>query len=229
MIPARLFASVRYVAAGLLCKALLLLSLVISLTAPAQADTLRLIALGDSLTHGYGLEQDKGFVPQLQAWLQAQGEDVIVVNMGVSGDTTEGGRARLDWALADGADALMLELGGNDLLRGIDPARSRDNLDTMLAALSERGIPVLLAGLEAPLNYGVDFKEAFDGMYPDLATKHGVLLYPSFIAGLEKARDGGEDVIQPDGIHPNAAGVALIVEHIGPMVQQLLARARAGS
>lgn len=224
MFTARLFASARYVASGLLCKALLL----ICLTVPAKAETLRLIAFGDSLTHGFGVEQGKGFVPQLEAWLRARGEDVTVINMGVSGDTTEGGRARLDWSLADGGDALILELGGNDLLRGIDPARSRENLDVMLTALGKRGVPVLLAGLEAPLNYGAEFKDAFDSMYPDLAAKHGAILYPSFIEGLEAARDNGEDVIQPDGIHPNAAGVALIVEHIGPKVLELLARARSG-
>lgn len=202
-----------------LCKAMVLVAL---MTAPAQAAGIRLVAIGDSLTHGYGLEQGKGFVPQLESWLRGQGADVTVVNMGVSGDTTEGGRARLDWALADGADAVIVELGGNDLLRGIDPARSRENLDAMLTELGRRGIPVLLAGLEAPLNYGPEFKEAFDGMYADLAEKHDAILYPSFLAGLE----GAEQVMQDDGIHPNAEGVALIVEDIGPRVLDLLARAR---
>ena len=188
----------------------------------AGAETLRLIAFGDSLTHGFGLEQGTGFVPQLQSWLDERGENVTVINMGVSGDTTEGGRARLGWALGDGADALILELGGNDLLRGIDPARSRENLDAMLTELAGLGVPVLLAGLEAPLNYGADFKEAFDGMYADLARKHGALHYPSFVGAL----DGAENVMQPDGIHPNAAGVALIVADIGPRVLELLALAR---
>ena len=188
-------------------------------TPPAAAETLRLVALGDSLTHGYGLAQDEGFVPQLQRWLAGQGADVEVVNMGVSGDTTAGGRARLDWALADGADAVIVELGGNDLLRGIDPATSRANLDAMLADLGRREIPVLLAGLEAPLNYGPDYKAAFESMYADLAAAHGAILYRSFLQGV------GPAMMQPDGIHPDADGVALIVEAIGPAVLALLERA----
>ena len=221
MFPARLYAFVRYVAVAVLCKVALVLAL---LAGPAHADPMKLVAIGDSLTHGYGVEQGKGFVPQLEAWLRDRGEDVTVINMGVSGDTTEGGRARLGWALADGADAVILELGGNDLLRGIDPALSRANLDAMLTELGQRGIPVLLAGLEAPLNYGAEYKEAFDGMYADLAAKHDAILYPSFVAGLE----GAEDVMQDDGIHPNPKGVALIVADIGPRVLELLARARGG-
>ena len=208
-------------AVAVLCKVALVLALT---AAPAHADALKLVAIGDSLTHGYGVEQGKGFVPQLEAWLRERGEDVTVINMGVSGDTTEGGRARLGWALADGADAVILELGGNDLLRGIDPALSRENLDAMLTELGKRGIPVLLAGLEAPLNYGAEYKEAFDGMYADLAAKHDAILYPSFVAGLE----GAEDAMQDDGIHPNPKGVALIVADIGPRVVELLARARGG-
>ena len=217
MIPARSLLSFQYVARGLLCKAAICLSL---LATPVQAAELRLVAFGDSLTHGYGLSQDQGFVPQLQAWLRDRGQDVTVINMGVSGDTTEGGRARLGWALADGADALILELGGNDLLRGIDPAASRANLDAMMTELAGLGIPVLLAGLEAPLNYGPDFKEAFDSMYADLAEKHGAILYPSFVEGVVTV-----DLMQSDGIHPNAQGVAVIVAAIGPTVLDLIERA----
>lgn len=202
-------------AADLACKALALLLL----AAPAHADTLKLVAIGDSLTHGYGLPQGQGFVPQLEGWLRDQQIDVTVINMGVSGDTTEGGRARLGWALADGADAVIVELGGNDLLRGIDPARSRANLDAMLTELAGRNLPVLLAGLEAPLNYGPDFKEAFDGMYRDLAEQHGAILYPNFVDGIERG------MMQDDGIHPNEAGVAEIVSRIGPKVLELLDRA----
>ena len=205
----------RYVALLLLCKVLLFSAWVDA----AQARTLRLLAIGDSLTHGYGLEQGKGFVPQLQDWLTAQGQDVEVVNMGVSGDTTEGGRARLGWALADGGDAVIVELGGNDFLRGIDPARSRANLETMLKELGSKGIPVLLAGIQVPLNYGEDYKTAFDGMYPDLAEAHGAVLYPSFLDGID-----GASMMQDDGIHPNAEGVATIVEGIGPSVLELLGR-----
>ncbi len=189
---------------------------------PAGADApLRLIAFGDSLTHGFGLDQGDGFVPQLDAWLAAQGHpEIEVVNMGVSGDTTAGGRARLAWALGDGADALILELGGNDMLRGVDPAVSRDNLRAMLDELAARDIPVLLAGLEAPLNYGPEFKAAFDGMYAELSTEFGTLLYPSFVDGLV----GKAGLMQSDGIHPNADGVAKIVEGIGPLVLELIAR-----
>lgn len=149
---ARRLRSPTYVAVLILCK--------MWLSVAMAAEPVRLVAIGDSLTHGYGLPEAEGFVPQLDAWLEAQGRNVDVINMGVSGDTTSGGRARLAWALADGADAVIVELGGNDLLRGIDPAFSRDNLDAMLTELGAQGIPVLLAGLEVPLNYGPDFKEA---------------------------------------------------------------------
>ena len=199
-----------------LCKAALAILL---FAGPAVAEPLRLIAIGDSLTHGYGLAQGDGFVPQLERWLTDQGTEVQVINMGVSGDTTEGGRARLGWALADGADAVILELGGNDLLRGIDPTRSRANLDAMLTEMRGQGLPVLLAGIEAPLNYGPEYKEAFDSMYPELAAEHDALLYPSFMEGLV-----GSELMQSDGIHPNAEGVAQIVAGIGPIVLELLER-----
>lgn len=203
----------RKVAAAVLCLALSGL--------PAAAEALRLLAIGDSLTHGYGLAQDEGFVPQLQRWLSEQGADVQVVNMGVSGDTTAGGRSRLDWALAEGADAVILELGGNDLLRGIDPATSRENLQAMLSELERRRIPVLLAGLEAPLNYGPEFKQEFEAMYADLSEAHGAILYRSFLDGVDP------DMMQADGIHPNAEGVARIVDGIGPAVLRLVERARS--
>lgn len=222
MFLAQLPATVRYVACSAICK----LAIVLILCAgSAQAAPLKLVAIGDSLTHGYGLPPEDGFVPQLEKWLKAQGSDVSVINMGVSGDTTEGGRARLDWALGDGADAVIVALGGNDLLRGIDPARSRENLDTMLGALAEKGIPTLLAGMQAPLNYGPEFKQDFDAMYPEVAEAHGAILYPSFLAGLVTETGTAEDLMQSDGIHPNADGVALIVDAIGPKVLELLARA----
>ncbi|MEM6662137.1 MAG: arylesterase, partial [Pseudomonadota bacterium] len=171
--------SLRYVAALLLCKIMLLTAVV-----PSHAAPLKLIAFGDSLTHGFGLPQDQGFVPQLERWLRDQGQDVTVINMGVSGDTTEGGRARLGWALADGGDAFILALGGNDLLRGFDPARSRANMAAMLGELQSAGIPVLVAGMQAPLNYGPEFKADFEAMYPELAKEYGALLYPSFLEGV---------------------------------------------
>jgi acyl-CoA thioesterase-1 len=222
MLSARCSASARYVVALAASKfAAFLLCLTVA-SAPAAAETLRLIAFGDSLTHGYGLPQDKGFVPQLQRWLTEKNADVEVVNMGVSGDTTTSGRARLDWALAHGADAVILELGGNDLLRGIEPATSRANLDAMLAEFVRREIPVLLAGLEAPLNYGAEYKAEFERMYVELAEEHGAILYSSFLRGV-----ASPELMQSDGIHPNAEGVAEIVESIGPTVLELLERARS--
>lgn len=202
--------------------AIVALAALAALAPPALADPFRLIALGDSLTAGYGLAEEDGFVPRLDAWLAEQGlGEVEVVNMGVSGDTTAGGRARLDWALADGADAVILELGANDMLRGIDPGVARENLDAMLARLAEDELPVLLAGMIAPANYGPDYKEAFDAIYPELAEEHGALLYPFFMEGVI----GQPGLMQPDGLHPNAEGVARMVEEIGPHVLDLIAQA----
>ncbi|MEL6197570.1 MAG: arylesterase [Pseudomonadota bacterium] len=193
---------------------------------PALAgDPVRIVAIGDSLTAGYGLEQGTGFVPQLDAWLAAQGATATVIDAGVSGDTTAGGRARLDWALADGADAVIIALGANDLLRGIAPETSRDNLEAMLQALDARGLPVLLAGLRATNNFGPDYKAAFDAMYPDLAEAYGAILHESFLAGLETR----PELIQDDGLHPNADGVAVMVEAIGPRVLELVARAEGAT
>ena len=201
------------------CKA----AVAIALTAgtAVSGEPLRLLAYGDSLTAGYGLPQGEGFVPQLDAWLAEHSDrEVEVLNMGVSGDTTSGGLARLEWSLADGGDAMILALGGNDLLRGIDPDLSRSNLDKMLATLSARGIPVILSGLMAPTNYGPDYKEAFDTMYPDLAEKYGALYDPFFLEGV----GGRPGMNQPDGIHPSAEGVAVMVARIGPLVLALLDR-----
>lgn len=180
----------------------------------------RVVAFGDSLTAGYGLPVEDGFVPQLQAWLQAQGKDVEVVNAGVSGDTTSGGLARVDWVLGEGADLVILELGANDMLRGVDPAVTRENLDNILQNITGRGMKVLVAGMLAPPNYGDAYRNDFDAIYPDLAEKYGVDLYPFFLAGLGQA-DGlvaFYNLLQEDGMHPNAEGVELIVADIGPVV-----------
>lgn len=191
------------------------------------AAEMRVVAIGDSLTHGFGLPPEEGFVPTLERWLHANGvPDAVVVNMGVSGDTTEGGRARLGWALGGGADAVIIELGGNDMLRGIDPARSKANLMAMAAELEQSGIPTLIAGLKAPLNFGPEYKAAFDGMFAAAAEAHGALVYPDFLAGILDERGGGRAVMQSDGIHPSAEGVRLIVEAIGPDVLRLIAMAR---
>lgn len=191
------------------------------------------MALGDSLTAGYGLaDPADGLVPQLQAWLRDRGADVVIENAGVSGDTTAGGLARLAWALTPEADGLIVALGGNDLLRGLDPAGSRANLEGILKEAQARNLPVLLVPLAAPGNFGADYKTAFDGMYVDLSAQYGTILADDFFDGLRAA---GADpanpaslaaYMQPDGIHPNPEGVKLIVQGLGPKVEELLARAK---
>lgn len=208
-------------------KALAALAVALCLSTPAFADTVTIAALGDSLTQGYGLPQGEGFVPQLEAWLRAQGHDVAVINAGVSGDTTAGGLSRVGWTLTPEVHGMIVALGGNDLLRGIDPASSRANLRGILQAAAGAEVEVLLVGLQAPGNYGPDFKAAFDGMYPELAEEFGTLYAPSFLGGLTgETADPSEmrQYIQADGIHPNAAGVLKIVEGLGPQVEGLLAR-----
>ena len=200
------------------------LGLALILAAPAAlAQQVTIAALGDSLTQGYGLPEADGFVPQLQAWLRGKGIEATVINAGVSGDTTAGGLARIGWTLSEDVDAVIVALGGNDVLRGIDPAASRANLDGILAEIGTRGLPVLLAGMRAPGNYGPDYKTAFDAMYPDLAEHHGAALYPFFLQGLGDGEDPSavRPMMQPDGLHPNADGVAAIVRDIGPFVAAL--------
>lgn len=195
----------------------------------ALAEPITIAALGDSLTQGYGLAQEEGFVPQLEAWLNARGADVRVLNAGVSGDTTAGGLSRVGWTLTPDVDALILALGGNDLLRGIDPAASRANLAGILEAARAAGVPVLLIGLTAPGNYGPDYKEAFEAMYPELAAEFGALHVESFLAPMAEKAEAGlsfREMMQPDGIHPNATGVRLIVDGLGPRVLDLVERAR---
>jgi acyl-CoA thioesterase-1 len=199
-------------------------------TAPDATAELRILAFGDSLVQGYGLPEPDGFAPQLQSWLAANGApDVAVINAGVSGDTTAGGLARIDWALAEPADAVIVVLGGNDMLRGIDPALVRTNLDGILTAINTRGLPVLLAGIPAVPNYGEDYASAFRAVYPDLAAQHGAILYRSFFSGMGSGRSPREvqALMQRDGIHPSAEGVSLIVAHMGPSVLELIAVARA--
>lgn len=192
---------------------------------PAGAEPVTLVALGDSLTAGYGLPPDQGLVPQLQAWLTASGAEVTVVNAGVSGDTTAGGLSRLDWTLTPDVDAVIVTLGGNDMLRGIDPATSRANLEAILKGITARGLPFLLVAMQAPGNYGPDYKAQFDAIYPDLAKTYGPLPAPVFFAPLlEGSADPAtvQQWMQADGIHPNAEGVGKIVAGLGPEVQTLL-------
>lgn len=195
--------------------------------AQAQGQTqgpreVRILALGDSLTAGYGLARPEGFVAQLQAALRAKGVPATVLDAGVSGDTTAGGRARLDWALADRPDVAIVALGGNDLLRGLNPEATYANLNDIVTRLKARNIPVLLAGMLGPRNLGAEFVTAFEGAYQRLAREHDVVFYPFFLDGV-----AGEAALnQPDGIHPNGRGVAVMVERIMPSVEALLARAR---
>lgn len=188
---------------------------------PARANDAKIIlALGDSLTAGYGLDQTQAFPVQLQAALVAAGENVTVINGGVSGDTSAGGRSRLDWLLASPIDGVIVELGANDGLRGLDPAQTRENLDWILMTLKARDIPVLLSGMLAPPNLGADYGAEFNAIYPELSKKHGADFDAFFLEGV--AAD--PSLNQADGIHPNAEGVAIIVKRLMPKVQQLLKR-----
>ncbi|MEP3115507.1 arylesterase [Nisaea sp.] len=189
----------------------------IAFSTSAEAE-LRILGLGDSLMAGYGLPPGDSFPDQLQEVLRATGIDATVTNAGVSGDTSAGGRARLDWALASDPHAVILELGANDGLRGLEPSETRRNLDAILTVLGEKGLPVLLAGMLAPPNLGQEYGAEFEAVYRDLAEKHGVLFYPFFLDGVV----GDPALNQQDGIHPTKEGVAIIVERILPKVRELI-------
>ncbi len=205
-------------------------------TTTAHAQSTTIVAFGDSLTQGYGLLARDGFVAQLAEWLKSNSRDggeVRLINAGVSGDTTAGGAARIDWTLTEDVDGMILALGGNDLLRGIDPANSRANLERILQAAAKRDLPVLLIGLVATNNHGPDFKAEFDQIYPDLSAKYHTLYVQDFFDGLLEA-DGSVDRkavrarMQLDGIHPNKDGVRDIVAELGPSVLDLIDLARSG-
>ena len=189
--------------------------------ADSAARPIRLIAFGDSLTAGYMLKPSESFASQLEMALQAKGHKVRVINAGVSGDTTAAGLERLDWTLSEGADAVILELGANDALRGIDPKETRANLDKMLMAIKAKGADILIAGMKAPGNWGQDYVETFDAIFPDMAAKYAAPLYPFFLEGV--ALD--PKLVLSDGLHPTAAGVAEIVKRILPQAEALVARA----
>jgi len=194
----------------------------------ARAAPLRIAALGDSLTQGYGLPEGDGLVPRLEAWLTARGHDVTIINAGVSGDTTAGGLARIGWTLTPKVGALIVNLGGNDILRGLNPGEARRNLEGILQAAKARGIPVLLVGLVAPTNYGATYKQTFDAIYPDLAAKFGALLFPDYLAPLTATGSRAsvlKNYMQADGIHPNGAGVKVIIAALGPVVEKLIKKA----
>ncbi|WP_353473624.1 arylesterase [Salipiger sp. H15] len=198
------------------------------LAAPLPASALEILALGDSLTQGYGLPAPDGLVPQLQGWLAEHGHEVTIVNGGVSGDTTAGGLSRVAWSLTPEIDAMIVTLGGNDMLRGIDPATARGNLDGILGEAQARNLPVLLVGMTAPGNYGPDYKAQFDAIYPELSEAHGTLLFADFFTGLREGATSPAELsalMQDDGIHPNAEGVKRVVATLGPSVEALIAQA----
>lgn len=192
----------------------------------AHADEVTIAMLGDSLTHGYGLMDQDGLVPQLDRWLERQGLDVRLINAGVSGDTTAGGRARLGWTLTPEVDGLIVALGANDMLRGLPPDMVHGNLSAIVTDAQTAGLDVLLIGFKAPGNFGPDYKAAFDAIYPDVANAHGLELIPSFFAPLQAVDDGTQGtrsrLMQSDGLHPSVAGVAVIVEAIGPVVADMV-------
>ena len=187
-------------------------------TSPAPARTTEILAFGDSLTAGLGLPASEAFPARLQARLRGEGIDVRVVNAGVSGDTTTDGLARLDWALADRPDLVILALGANDALRGIDPAIVRANLDAMIDKITATGAKMLLLGMLAPSNWGPQYEGEFDRIYPELAKAHDVPLYPFFLDGV--AMDPALN--QADGLHPNERGVAILVDHIAPLIAKMV-------
>jgi len=194
------------------------------LGAPSAADEPRIVVLGDSLTAGFGLPPEDAFPARLEAALRSEGQRWQVIDAGVSGDTSAGGLARLDWVLADEPEIIIVELGANDGLRGLPTDQMEANLDAILAKIGEAGAATLLAGMRAPANFGPDYAAAFHAVYERLAARHGVAFYPFFLEGvaMEPALN------QSDGIHPNAAGVAEIVRRIVPHVVALIARHKGG-
>jgi acyl-CoA thioesterase-1 len=185
---------------------------------PASAKTPEILAFGDSLTGGLGLPASEAFPARLQARLEEDGIDVKIVNSGVSGDTTTDGLARLDWALADKPDFVILALGANDALRGINPKIVRANLDKMIEKIQTSGAKVLLLGMLAPTNWGTEYERAFDMIYPELAKAHDVPLYPFILDGVAM----NPALNQPDGMHPNERGVAVMTDHIAPLVAKMV-------
>jgi acyl-CoA thioesterase-1 len=212
---------VRHIAIAAICT----LSLCFwTITRPADAQTpMKIVALGDSLTAGYGLPDQDGFVPRLQAALVGKGVAATIGNAGVSGDTATDGLARLDWSVPEGTQAVIVELGANDMLRGVKPELTRDALDKILQRLTARHIIVMLCGMRAAPNLGADYGQSFESIYPELAAKYGALVYPFFLDGV--AADLG--LLQKDGLHPSAAGVDVIVARILPKVEELIVHARS--
>ena len=195
--------------------------------APAENPSKTVVAFGDSLTQGYGLPAESGFVPQLDAWLAGQGSQVRMINAGVSGDTTAGGLARLDWTLVEPVDLVIVNLGSNDMLRGLDPGLVNENLNQILEKLEAQSITTLLVGHLGPLNYGADYKEQYDQAFQELAARYDVEFYPFYFKTLmvpEGVTPDLQNYFQADGLHPNAEGVAAVVADMGPYVLRALDR-----
>lgn len=214
----------RYGAKPVQFQWLALLLALLPWAAPAAATEapVKLVVLGDSLSAGYGLPADQAFPAKLSKALATKGIAVAITNAGVSGDTASDGLARVDWSIPDGTEAVIVEFGANDALRGIDPMLTKSALDKILSKLADRHVAVLLAGMQAPRNMGPDYVKAFDALYPALASTYPVVFYPFFLDGV--ATDA--KLNQADGLHPNAAGVDMIVARILPRVEELIARAR---
>ncbi|MEX3011742.1 arylesterase [Hoeflea sp. TYP-13] len=190
----------------------------LGLVGAARAETLNIVGFGDSLMAGYELAPSDAFPSRLEAALKEKGYDVVIANAGVSGDTSTGGLARLDWSIPDGTHAVLLELGANDALRGISPEKTRQNIDEMITRLKERGIVVLLIGIVSPPNMGDDYAEKFNRIYPELSKQHGVPLYPFFLDGVALQ----PDLDIGDGMHPNPDGVNVMVSRFLPFAEDLI-------
>ncbi|MEM5470721.1 arylesterase [Hoeflea sp. AS60] len=189
----------------------------------SAADEIKIVGFGDSLMAAYNLQASEGFPAKLEAALRERGHNVSIVDAGVSGDTTSGGLARLDWSIPDGVDGVILELGANDALRGLPPEKTRENIEAMIVRLKERGIPVLLAGMLAPPNMGEAYETAFNTIYQDLASKYDLTLYPFFLDGVT----GNQDLLLSDGMHPNVNGINTMVEKFVPVAQIFLSDIKA--
>lgn len=200
-----------------------LYALCTALPSQANAEPIRIVAFGDSLTAGFGLGPTQAFPARLEAALKSKGRDVRIANAGVSGDTTTGGLARLDWSIPDGTQAVILELGANDMLRGIAPAITRKTLEEMIQRLRAKKIEILLCGMRAPPNMGGEYTAAYDVIYPELAKKYDLILYPFFLDGVVAEAK----LNLKDGLHPSAAGIDVIVKNILPSVEKLIERVKA--
>jgi acyl-CoA thioesterase I len=222
MRPFKFSQSLLHMVLGLVLCNVSIVALLGSDAVQASDKPLKIVAFGDSLTAGYQLPPPDAFPAQLERALKGKGHEVVLVNAGVSGDTTAAGLERLQWSVPEGTDAVILALGANDALRGLDPVRAKANLDKMIEAFKTKGLQVLLAGIYAPRSMGEAYTKAFDGLYGELAKKHDVALYPFFLDGV--AMTAGLNL--SDGIHPNAKGVAVMVEKILPSVEALIARTK---